>query len=346
MEGAVDSKLFGKTSEGCEVYEYTLTNRIGAVLKVITYGATIRELWVPARDGKFVDVVLGFDTLEEYEVNPGYVGATVGRYANRIAYGRFSLDGVQYQLALNDRGRPNSLHGGFRGFSKVVWRAVGSLTPLGPSVTFRYLSHDGEEGFPGNLDVSAVFTLTNENELVVEFTASTDKPTVVNLTNHSYFNLSGEGTIHDHVVELSAEQFTPVNEHLVPTGEICDVSGTPLDLRSPTRLGEAIERLGGWPTRGFDFNYVLKESYVGTFYSPRTGIRLEVRTSQPGFQFYTANALPVLRGKAGKFYDKHHGFCIETQHFPDSPNHPNFPSTVLRPGEIYHHWTIFKFTVD
>ena len=255
----IEKEFFGTTSEGIPVHQYTLINKNSAMVKIITYGAIVRELWVPDRTGTLSDVVLGFDTLQEYEEkNPNYFfGAIVGRYANRIAYGRFSIDGVTYQLALNDGDRPNALHGGVKGFYTRVFKAIPMKTPRGPSLVLKHFSHDGEEGYPGNLDLTVIYTLTNENELKIEYRATTDKPTVVNLTHHSYFNLSGEGTILDHDLMINADRYTPVDENLIPTGEIAPVEGTPYDLRSFRKLGDAIEPLKTSPTKGFDINYIL-----------------------------------------------------------------------------------------
>lgn len=353
--GSVEQRLFGYTQDGTQVHEYTLINKNGLMMKVLSLGGIVRELWVPDKDGRFVDIVLGYNSVEEYEQNTGYLGAVIGRFANRIAYGRFQIDGVTYQLALNDGGgkRPNALHGGFKGFDKKVWKAFDEVTPEGPKLQLRLRSHDGEEGYHGNLDVTVIYTLTNENEWKIEYTAKTDKPTIVNLTQHTYFNLNGRGKIYDHKVFINAEKYTPVNENLIPTGEISTVEGTPYDLRKQTTIGEAIERLKSvYPNlKGFDINYVLSESddrcekFVGKVLSEKSGISIEVYTTQPGVQFYTGNYLQGFQGKYGQYYDEHTGFCLETQHFPDSPNHKNFPTTILRSGVLYHHITHFKFSV-
>lgn len=345
MKSECKSRYFGNTKEGIAVDEYTLINENRTTAKILTYGGIIRELWVPSKQGKFIDVVLGYDTLEEYEKNPGFLGTIVGRFANRIAYGKFEIDGVSYQLALNDRGRPNSLHGGYKGFHTKVWKASSSVTPEGVKLTLRYLSHDGDEGYPGNLDVTVIYTLTNDNELKIEYFATTDKPTIVNLTQHSYFNLAGGGKIYDHYVMINADKYTPVNEYLIPTGEIAQVENTPFDLRKLTKVGQAIQKLMDSPARGFDFNFVLNGNLAAIAQEPVTGIRMEVYTTKPGLQFYTGNYLAGLKGKYGQIYDQHTGFCLETQYFPDSPNHKNFPNAVLRPGEVYKHNTTFKFTI-
>jgi len=343
--GSIDKREFGATTEGIAVQEYTLVNKNGVMMKVLTYGGIIRELWVPDKNGNFVDIVLGFDSLEEYERNPGYLGALIGRFANRIAYGKFEIDGVTYQLALNDKGRPNALHGGYKGFNKKVWKAFDEITPNGPILTLKYFSHDGDEGFPGDLDVSVTYTLTNENELKIDYTATTNRPTIVNLTQHTYFNLAGGGKIYDHIVVLNADKYTPVNENLIPTGDIMPVEDTLYDLRKETRLGDAIEKLKNSNAKGYDNNFVLNSEFAAKVYEPSTGISMELYTTQPGLQFYTGNYLPGLNGKRGQIYDIHTGFCLETQHFPDSPNHKNFPNTVLRPGEIYKHRSVFKFSI-
>lgn len=335
--------FFGCTEVGIPVSEYTLENSNGFVVKILNYGGVIRELWVPSKLGKPVDVVLGYDTLLEYERNPGYLGAIIGRYANRIAGGRFVLDGVVYQLTLNDENRPNALHGGVQGFNKKVWSASGKVGTDGSRLILTYASPDGEEGYPGNLKVTVIYTLLR-NALKIEYIAVTDKPTVINLTNHTYFNLSGGGKINEHVIQINASRYTPVDENLIPIGTIEPVAGTPYDLRQPSDLGKALERLSTTPVGGFDINYVLDGEYAAFVYSRSTGIAMRVFTSQPGLQFYTANHLPEIPGKRGMVYGAHSGFCLETQHFPDSPNHPNFPSTVLRPGNQYHEWTILEFS--
>lgn len=351
--GFIEKRLFGYTQDNIPVDEYTLINANGLMMKVLTMGGIVRELWVPDKEGRFVDIVLGFDSLEEYEWNTGYVGTIVGRYANRIAYGRFEIDGVTYQLAMNDGGgkRPNALHGGVKGFNKRVWKANGEITPEGPKITLKLKSHDGEEGYPGNLDVTVIYTLTNNNEWKIEYFASTDKPTIVNLTQHTYFNLNGSGKIYDHKILVNAEKYTPVNENLIPTGVIANVGGTPYDLRREKTFEEAIQELCSAEKnlKGFDINYVLEEhnskteKFAARVVSAKTGIAMEVYTTQPGIQFYTGNYLPGFQGKYGQIYNEHTGFCLETQHFPDAPNHENFPITTLRHGEQYYHISTFKF---
>jgi len=347
----IEKELFGTTAEGTPVYQYTLINKNGLMAKIITYGATLKELWVPDKTGTFSDVVLGFDTLQEYEEkNSNYFfGAVVGRYANRIAYGRFSIDGVTYQLALNDGDRPNALHGGVKGFYSRVFKAIPMKTPNGPSLVLKYFSHDGEEGYPGNLDLTVIYTLTNDNELKIDYSATTDKPTIVNLTNHSYFNLTGEGTILDHELMINADRYTPVDDNLVPTGKIAPVEGTPYDLRSFKKLSEAIEPLKSSMTKGFVVNYVLNGNGKGMKLAAilkdgSSERKMEVYTTEPSLHLYTGNYLDI-KGKCGKYYKPYSGLCLEAQHLPDSPNHSNFPSTLLRPGEEYHQTTVYRFTL-
>jgi len=337
---------FGKTSDGTAVDLYTLTNRNGMIAKVMTYGAILTELDVPDRNGKNADVVLGFADLKDYlERNP-FFGATAGRYANRIAGGQFTLDGKTYHLFINNG--PNTLHGGKQGFDKKIWKAEPHQTADAASVTFSYLSPDGEENFPGKLAVTCTYTLANDNSLKIEFTATTDKPTVVNLANHSYFNLGGEssGQILDHVLYLNADKYTVVNDQLIPTGELRAVKGTPMDFTTPTPVGSRIAQVGS----GYDHNYVINSgggtlALAARVKDPASGRVMEVWTTQPGVQFYTSNFLDgSLTGVGGKNYVKHSGFCLETQHFPDSPNHPDFPSTELRPGQKYDQVTVFRFS--
>ena len=343
----IASKKFGVMPTGEEVQIFTLSNDHGVAVRIINYGGIIVAVNAPDRDGKLGDVVLGHDLLEGYLNRSRYFGALVGRYANRIARGRFHLNGVEYQLASNNG--PNHLHGGQRGFDKVVWHATANDDAL----QLTYLSRDGEEGYPGNVNVMVNYCLTDANELRIEYFASTDQDTIINLTNHSYFNLATTGTVLDHEVTIHADAFTPIDETLIPTGELRTVAGTPMDFNSPTTIGARIKvddqqlRNAG----GYDHNFVLHTSdeklrTVAEVYEPETGRVLTVSTTQPGLQFYSGNFLNgSIVGKNGRAYIKHSGFCLETQHFPDSPNHPNFPSTVLRPGEQYHHVTVFKFSV-
>ena len=338
----------GKLPDGTEIESYTLYNSEGASAKVITYGATLAELHIPDRHGKMGDVVLGFDNLEGYLGQHPYFGGTIGRYANRIAKGTFTLDGKEYHLALNNG--PNSLHGGQIGFNRRVWKAEELKDKDAASVRFSYLSKDGEENYPGNLHVSVTYTLTNTNELKLQYAAETDKDTVLNLTNHSYFNLSGTdtGTILKYLLYINADKYTPVDSTLIPTGKIESVVGTPLDFLKPTAIGARIGELK--EIGGYDHNYVLNGK-AGTLriaakvIDPESGREIEVLTTQPGVQFYSAIGLNgSIKGKGGVVYEKYGAICLETQHFPDSPNHPNFPSTELKPGEHFNSETIYKFT--
>jgi aldose 1-epimerase len=349
-ERGVKVSEFGKTPDGRPVELYTLTNgRVTA--KVMTYGAIVTELHAPDRSGKPADVVLGFDDLNGYLKGHPYFGATIGRVANRIAGGRFTLEGKEYTLAKNNG--PNTLHGGLKGFDKVVWKAeVPPQAPKqAPAVSFTYQSQDGEEGFPGNLSARVTFTLTDDDELRIDYAATADQATPVNLTNHSYFNLAGPGSgpILGHELMLVADQYTPVDDTLIPTGKIEPVKGTPLDFTSPTTIGARIDRLKGEPG-GYDHNFVLRGggktlSLAARVHEPKSGRVLEVFTTEPGVQFYSGNFLDgKLTGKGGVVYRKHQGFCLEAQHFPDSVHHDNFPDTILKPGQTYAQTTIYKFT--
>jgi aldose 1-epimerase len=349
-QGSVHTMNFGRTPEGTPVELYVLSNDTMTV-KVMTYGAIVTEIDVPDRNGKRADVVLGFDDLQGYLAGHPYFGAATGRVANRIARGEFTLDGKEYKLAVNNP--PNSLHGGKKGFDKVIWRAEDASGPIGPAVRMSYLSPDGDEGYPGNLSVSVTYTVLPVAELKIDYTATTDKATPVNLTNHSYFNLAGHGsgTILGHEVMLTADRYTPVDETLIPTGEIKPVRGTPLDFTKPATLGSRIDQLKGEPT-GYDHNYVLagdnQRPYLAArVLEPQSGRVLEMFTTEPGVQLYTANSLDgTLKGKGGVMYKKHQAFCLEAQHFPDAVHHPNFPSIILRPGEKYTQTTIYRFSVD
>ena len=346
---SIQGALFGATSDGAPIEEYTLVNENGVVAKFITLGGTLRELWVPDRNGVLGDVVLGFDTVADYETRSPYFGCITGRYANRIAKGKFTVDGNSYTLAINNP--PNALHGGFKGYDKVVWKATTHYTPDGPAITFTYRSHDGEEGYPGNLDIKVTYTLTNEDEVRIDYWAVTDKPTVVNLTNHSYFNLAGagSGTILDHELMIVADNYTPADDTLIPTGEIAPVAGTPLDFTKPTKVGARIDEVRKRPTfRGYDHNFVLNSqdgslALAATLYDPSSGRAMDVLTTEPGVMLYTGNWLDLKGAKGGKDYVENGGLCLETQHYPDSPNHPNFPSVILRPGETYKTTTVYKF---
>jgi aldose 1-epimerase len=347
-------ELFGTTSDGRPVDLYTLSNSAGTEMRVTNYGGIIVSLRVADRNGKMADVVLGHDELKGYFDNSPYLGAIIGRYANRIAGGKFKLDGVEYKLATNNG--PNSLHGGLKGFNQALWDASTSFGDKGESIAFSYTSKDGDEGYPGNLQIKVSYTLTNQNEVIVDYTATTDKATPVNLTQHTYFNLQGEGAgnILAHEITLHADRFTPVDKNLIPTGQILSVKGTPLDLTSPTSMGAhmdaTFEQIA--LARGYDHNFVISRKndsleLAARVREPVSGRVLEVYTTEPGIQFYTGNFLDgSIKGKQGHMYQQRSGFCLETQHFPDSPNHPNFPSTILRPGATFHSTTIFKFLVD
>jgi aldose 1-epimerase len=348
-KAGVHQQPFG-TVDGRAITLYTLTNSHGMEVRAMNYGGIIVSIRVPDRSGQFADIVLGHETLEGYRPNPPYFGAIVGRYANRIAQGTFKLDGETYTLPKNDG--PNTLHGGTRGFDKAVWDAEPLKGETG--VAFSYFSKDGEEGFPGNVRVKVTYTLTNANALEIDYEATTDKATPINLSQHSYFNLKGEGNgdILDHEIMINADRFTPVDKNLIPTGELRPVKGTPFDFTTPTRIGARIDDnydqlvLG----HGYDHNFVIHRTGGGLVlaarvYEPTTGRTLEVSTTQPGVQFYTGNFLDgTITGKNGQVYKHRYGFCLETQHFPDSPNHPSFPNTILKPGETFREKTVFKFS--
>jgi len=350
----VRKETFGKTADGKPVDLYTLTNSNGLEVRAMTYGGIIVSIRVPDRKGKLADVVLGHDNFDGYLVNPPYFGAIVGRYANRIANGTFTLDGVKYTLPKNDG--QNTLHGGLIGFNKVIWEAKEFKNAKGVGVAFNYLSKDGEEGFPGNLKVKVSYTLTNGNQLIIDYEATTDKATPLNLTQHTYFNLAGEGSgdILGHEVMLNADRFTPADKTLIPTGEIRGVKGTPLDFTTPTAIGSRINDnyeqlvIG----HGYDHNFVIKRkdnslTLAARAREPNSGRVLEVYTTEPAVQLYSGNFLDgTLVGKQGHAYKKRDGFCLETQHFPDSPNHPDFPSTILRPGTTFRSQTVFKFSAE
>jgi aldose 1-epimerase len=387
--GAMDIKTepFGKTPDGQAVDLYTLTNRNGLKAKVTNYGAILVSVEVPDQQGNLADVTLGYDNLEQYIKRGSFFGATVGRYANRIGGAKFTIDGVEYKLAANNG--PNHIHGGRKGFDKVLWkleeikaqrhRGTEAQRHKGTEaqrhkgteaqsdeafVRLSYLSKDGEEGYPGNLTCTLTYILTNDNELKISYQAETDKPTIVNLTNHSYWNLAGQGNgdVLGHELMLNADRYTVFGEGLIPTGEIASVKGTPLDFTEPTTIGARIKEVGS----GYDHNYVLnsareimdsgsspheitaspisrgKLALCARVYEPTSGRVMEVHTTEPGVQLYTANHLDLI-GKAGKAYKNHYGFCLETQHFPDSPNKPHFPSVVLKPGEKFTSLTVHKF---
>jgi aldose 1-epimerase len=347
MNASVEKSSFGKLPDGTAIDAYTLKNRNGLVAKIITYGALLTEMHVPDRNGKIGDITLGFDNLQQYLDGHPYFGATIGRYANRIAKGKFTLDGQSYTLATNNY--PNHLHGGLKGFDKVVWKAEILSASNGQAVKFTYVSKDGEEGYPGTLTATVVYTLTDNNELRLDYQATTDKATVVNLTNHAYWNLAGEGDILGHILMLNADHFTPVDDTLIPTGEIAPVKGSVMDFTKPMPIGSRIKQLTNQP-QGYDHNYVLnsgggKLALAARVEEPKTGRVLEISTTEPGIQFYSGNFLDgTLKGKRGVVYNYQHGFCLECDHFPDSPNQPKFPSVVLRPGQTYTQTTIHKFS--
>jgi aldose 1-epimerase len=350
----VETSDFGKTREGVSVYRYVLTNNKGAEAVVISYGATLVSLKVPDRAGQPADVVLGYDSLEGYEQGKSYFGGTIGRYGNRIARGQFTLGGTVFHLPKNDG--PNSLHGGSVGFNKRIWTGVARSRPDAQVLELSYTSANGEEGYPGTLKVKVTYTLPAEaNELHIDYTARTEQDTVINLTNHSYFNLSADMNkeIVDHQLLLRARQFTPVDSTLIPTGELRAVRGTPFDFTKLTAIGTRINqddeqlKFG----KGYDHNWALERSEKGGLslaaevFEPSSGRVLEVLTTEPGIQFYSGNFLDgAAKGKGGQLYAHRTGLCLETQHFPDSPNHPNFPSTVLKPGETYRSSTVLRFS--
>lgn len=346
---------FGKTPAGDEVTLYTLRNGQGMEIAVMNYGAILTSVKVPDSKGQVADIALGFDSLEGYLGTQPYMGATVGRYANRIAKGRFTLNGEQYTLAVNNGA--NALHGGLKGFDKKIWRAKSVSSDDGPAVEMTYVSPDGEEGYPGALTATVTYSLSNDNEVRIHYKATTDADTVLNLTNHSYFNLAGagKGTILDHMVAINADRFTPVDSGLIPTGELKSVEGTPFDFRTPTAIGARIDETGDEQIKlggGYDHNFVLNGGagnlrFAARAKEPVSGRIMEVFTDQPGLQFYTGNFLDgSVTGKGGIQYEKRFGFCMETQHFPDSPNKPEFPSVLLKPGETFETTTVYKFSTE
>jgi aldose 1-epimerase len=341
----VQEQVWGKSRDGKTVRLFTLTNSQGMVAKITTYGAILTEIRVPGRAGQVRNVALGFDNLEQYLKGHPAFGATIGRFANRIGKARFTIDGKEYQVAANNG--QNHIHGGRVGFDKAVWEAR-VLEDAG-AVEFSHLSPDGDEGYPGNLKVQVTFTLTEENELRLDYTATTDKPTPVNLTNHCYFNLAGEGDVLGHELTVFTDQYTVADKELIPTGEIASVKGTPLDFTTPHRIGERIDQLKPQPN-GYDHNYVLNNQgkliLAARAWEPKSGRQMDVMTTEPGVQLYTGNWLDgSLRGVDGVTYPQHGGFCLETQHYPDSINKPNFPSPLLRPGQTRRSTTVFRFSV-
>ena len=343
---------YGTMPDGTPVDLYVLTNANGMEAHIATYGGALVSLTAPDRHDQFADVVLGTDTLDACRKQAAFLGALIGRYGNRIGGAKFTLEGETYKLPANDG--PNTLHGGPLGFDKRVWQAREAGSAEGPALELTYVSKDGEEGFPGTLTAKVVYTLTNKNELKIDYTATTDKPTVVNLTNHSYFNLAGagEGDILGHEVAIYGSRFTPVDATLIPTGELRAVKGTPFDFTKATAIGARINnddeqlKFG----KGYDHNWVLDKNGAGLteaaeVYEPKTGRVMQVWTTEPALQFYTGNFLDGrIHGKAGKIYPRRSAFCMETQHYPDSPNHPAFPSTELKPGATYHTTTVYRFS--
>jgi aldose 1-epimerase len=333
----ITEKHFGVT-DGQDVGLYTLTNDRGFEVSITNYGGAVVSLKAPGRDGSFADIVLGYETLDEYVRNPRYFGGLIGRHANRIGLGRFSLNGSEFQLTQNNG--VNHLHGGARGFDKRVWKMIDEANDGAPILRLEYFSRDGEEGYPGNLKAQVTYTLSGDDELEIKYEATTDRDTIVNLTNHSYFNLAGHGDILGHELTLPADGFTPVSKELIPTGEIASVDNTVMDFRRSRPIASG----------GYDHNFVLKD-YDGSLrraarlYEPKSGRVLEILATQPGIQFYSGNFLDgSLTGKGGAVYHQYAGLCLEPQHFPDAPNHVNFPSTVLRPGEVYKHVSVYRFS--
>ena len=340
----IKKESFGQTPDGRQIDLYALTNTNGLKAKIMTYGGILVSLEVPDRNGKLGDIVLGYDKLDGYIKNNPYFGSTVGRYGNRIAKGRFTLNGIEYQLTTNEG--ENHLHGGVKGFDKAVWNAEEVKTKESVGVKLTYLSKDGEQGYPGNLACTVIYTLTENDELKISYEATTDKATPINLTNHSYFNLTGgKRDILGQELMVDADRFTPVDDRLIPTGELKSVKNSPMDFTKPKTIGSRIDQVPG----GYDHNYVLNSgggtlALAAKVYEPTSGRVMEIHTTEPGFQFYSGNFLDgSITGKSGTVYKKHYGVCLETQHFPDSPNKPSFPSVILYPGRKYTHLTVHKF---
>jgi aldose 1-epimerase len=350
--GSIMREPFGTAPDGQPVEIFTLRNKNGIEARIMTYGGILVSLKTPDRSGALGDIVLGYDNLDSYVKNSPYFGALIGRYGNRIAKGHFSLDGSEYTLATNNY--PNALHGGDKGFDKHVWTATVPTDTHNPMLILKYLSKDGEEGYPGNMEVTATYTLQPDNTLRLEYRATTDKDTVANLTEHSYFNLAGHGTILNHLVQIFANDYTPVDSTLIPTGQLAPVEGTPFDFRKPAaigaRIGEDNEQLkfGG----GYDHNWVINKPFgemglMARVVDPESGRVLEISSTEPGLQFYSGNFLDgTITGKGGRVYEHRAAFCMEPQHYPDSPNHPDFPTTELKPGQVYHNTILYHFSVE
>ena len=344
---SLEKKNFGATADGKQVDEYTLTNVHGLAVKVITYGGILNSVETPDRQGRMTNITLSLDSLQDYLAGHPFFGAIAGRYANRIAKGKFTLDGTPYTLATNDG--PNHLHGGKKGFDKAVWQAEEVRGKDSVGVKLTHFSPDGDEGYPGNLTATIVYSLDNGNELKMEYTATTDKATPLNLTNHTYWNLGGRanGGILEELMTINADHYLPVDDTLIPIGKLAAVKGTPMDFTRPKTIGARIDQVVG----GYDHAYVLNQKKPGQLtlaakiVEPTSGRVMEISTTQPAIQFYTGNFLDGKLQAGGVSYQKHHGFCLETEHYPDSPNQPQFPSTILRPGETYHQVTIHKFSV-
>ncbi|MCB0822646.1 MAG: galactose mutarotase [Bacteroidales bacterium] len=341
----IAKELFGKI-DGTDVFLFTLVNKSGMQLQVTNYGGIVTSIKVPDKNGKFDDIVLGYDSLKGYLIETPYFGAIVGRCANRISYGKFTLDGKDYTLSLNEG--PHHLHGGTVGFDKKIWQATPMTDDSSSSLKLQYTSPDGEEGYPGNLDVTVVYTLTNDNKFQIEYTAKTDKATPINLTHHTYFNLAGTSgrNILDHIIQINADRYCSTNPDLTPTGEILNVEGTNMDFRTPLPIGARIGMVRG----GYDHNYILNTKgqfgKAAELYDEKSGRVIEVFTTEPGMQFYSGNFLDgSIVGEYGLVYQKNYGLCLETQRFPDAINQPNFPDNILRPGETYKQLTIYKFGV-
>ncbi len=345
----IEQKPFGTTTDGMPVDQITLTNKSGASVRLITFGAIVTNIFMPDRTGKLGDVVLGYDTVKDYEMSGPFMGCIAGRYANRIANGTFMLDGNQYALTVNQG--LNTLHGGFKGLAKRLWNADTGMTPDGPTVRFTIVDPDGAEGFPGTVNVTVLYTLTQNNWLKIQYLATTDKPTPINLTHHSYFNLSGtgKGDVLNYIARVNAAHYLPVDDTLIPTGQIAPVAGTPFDFTKAKPIGRDIKSVPGSQT-GYDHTMLLdnpdaKFIEAADVYDPDSGRLLQCWTTEPAVHFFTGGNLNSIAGKNGQVYMPYSAFCLETQHYPDSPNHPEFPSTILRPGHVYRQVTEFRFSI-